>query len=283
MKRTTIALLLSLVTLPAGAALSLDAGAAYAQEAPRTGGVIKAAMIGEPPSLDLHMTTAVITQQITWHVYETLYTYDKSLTAVPMLAESHTVADGGRRYTITLRKGVKFHNGKEMTSADVVRLAPALGQDVHPRQALWKTVEAVEAKDPYTVVIHLKEPSGSLLYGLGSPTTAPPSTPRRSWPPRARDRSRSSSAPGRTGSSSTSPTGTSSSRASRSTPRARTRPTGLRGQADRLCGRDPVHPRPRRGGAAGRRGDGRVPLRPADQADQYDRVKGTARARAAAW
>src|SRR5262244_1788310 len=84
-----------------------------AQDAPRTGGVLKAAMIGEPPSLDLHSTTAVITQQIMWHVYETLYTYDKGFNPIPLLAQGHTVADGGRRYVIALRKGVKFHNGKE--------------------------------------------------------------------------------------------------------------------------------------------------------------------------
>ncbi|HEV8142095.1 MAG TPA: hypothetical protein VGQ77_04510 [Methylomirabilota bacterium] len=46
---------------------------ALAQEQPRTGGVLKVAMIGEPPSLDLHTTTAVITQQIMWHVVETLF------------------------------------------------------------------------------------------------------------------------------------------------------------------------------------------------------------------
>src|SRR5262245_51442925 len=100
--------------------LVLAAPPATAQEAPRTGGVLKAAMIGEPPSLDLHSTTAVITQQIMWHVYETLYTYDKGFNPIPLLAQGHTVTDGGRRYTIALRKGVKFHNGKEMTSADVV-------------------------------------------------------------------------------------------------------------------------------------------------------------------
>ena len=54
-------------------------GSAAAQDAPRAGGVLKAAMIGEPPTLDLHSTTAVITQQITWHVYEALFTYDKKL------------------------------------------------------------------------------------------------------------------------------------------------------------------------------------------------------------
>jgi len=52
---------------------------ALAQEQPRTVGVLKVAMIGEPPSLDLHTTTAVITQQIMWHVFETLYTFDRQL------------------------------------------------------------------------------------------------------------------------------------------------------------------------------------------------------------
>jgi peptide/nickel transport system substrate-binding protein len=150
-------------------ALLLLTAPAFAQDTPRAGGVLKAAMIGEPPSLDIHWTTAVITQQITWHIYETLYTYDKNLQPVPMLAESHTISDGGRRYTITLRKNVKFHNGREMNSADVVPSLQRWGKMSTTGKALWKGVEAVEAKDPYTVVIHLKEPSGSLLFGLGSP------------------------------------------------------------------------------------------------------------------
>src|SRR5881394_4250978 len=104
-------------------ALLLAAGAvvpATAQEQPRMGGVLKAAMIGEPPTLDLHTTTAVIVQQITWHIYETLFTYDRQYNAVPMLVDAHTVTDNGRTYLFKLRHGVKFHNGKELTSADVV-------------------------------------------------------------------------------------------------------------------------------------------------------------------
>src|SRR5262244_1490038 len=151
--------LLTLVSLPD----------AFAQEQPRTGGVLKAGLIGEAPTLDLHATTAVITQQITWHIYETLYTYDKNLNPIPMLAEGHTVTDNGRRYTITLRKGVRFHNGKEMTSADVVPSLQHWAKLGTTPKAIWKNVEALEAKDPYTVVIYLKEPSGSLLYALGSP------------------------------------------------------------------------------------------------------------------
>ena len=154
------------------ALLALLAGAAGAQDTPKPGGVLRAAMIGEPPSLDVHWTTAVITQEITFHVFEGLYTYDRNFNPIPMLAQGHTVTDGGRRYTIALRKGVKFHNGKEMTSADVVPSLQRWGKLGTAGKALWKTVEAVEAKDPYTVVIHLKEPTGSLLYGLAAPNNA---------------------------------------------------------------------------------------------------------------
>src|SRR6266545_812253 len=155
--------------LIAAIAFVVAAVPAAGQDTPRAGGVLKAAMIGEPPSLDIHWTTAVITQQITWHIYEGLYTYDTQIDPIPMLAEGHTIADGGRRYTIALRRGVKFHNGKEMTSADAVASLQRWGKMATPGKALWKNVEAVEAKDPYTVVISLKEPSGSLLYGLGRP------------------------------------------------------------------------------------------------------------------
>src|SRR5437867_332758 len=150
-------------------ALALVVVTAQPSAAQRTGGVLKAGMIGEPPSLDIHWTTAVITQQITWHAVETLYTYDRVFNVVPMLAEGHTVADGGRRYTIRLRKGVKFHTGKEMTSADVVASLMRWGKMAGTGKAMWKNVEAVEAKDPLTVVIHMKQPSGVLLAALARP------------------------------------------------------------------------------------------------------------------
>src|SRR5262249_59348886 len=56
-----------------------------------------------------------------------------------------------------------------MTSADVVPSLQHWAKLGTTPKAVWKSVEAVEAKDPYTVIIYLKEPSGSLLYALGSP------------------------------------------------------------------------------------------------------------------
>ena len=94
---------------------------ANAFAAPPRGGAANIAMIGEPQTLDPMSSTADLVGTIMQHVYELLYTYDANSNVVPMLAETMpTVSSGGLVYTIPLRKGVKFHNGKEMTSADVV-------------------------------------------------------------------------------------------------------------------------------------------------------------------
>jgi peptide/nickel transport system substrate-binding protein len=91
--------------------------AAHAQT---KGGVIRVGNLGEPPALDAHWTTASITETLTNHIYEGLFSLDSSNRPIPMLAESHTVSKDGLVYTFKLRQGVKFHNGKEMTSEDVV-------------------------------------------------------------------------------------------------------------------------------------------------------------------
>jgi len=151
------------------ALLVLIPSAARAQEQPKFGGVLKAAMIGEPPTLDLHTTTATIVQQITWHVYEGLYTYDRSYNAIPLLVEGHTVSDNGRTYTFRLRGGVKFHNGKALTADDVVASLKRWGRLATPGKQFWRNVEGVDAKDPHTVTMYLKDTSGALLMGLARP------------------------------------------------------------------------------------------------------------------
>lgn len=160
------------LVLAALLAIALPGPDAAAQDTPRAGGVLKVATIGEPPTLDMPMSTAVLTYEIMWHVNESLFTYDKGWNPVPLLAESHAVSQNGQRHTITLRKGVKFHNGKEMTSADVVPSIKRWGQVGSVGKLLWKNVEAIEARDPQTVVISLKQPSASLLFGLSEPHAA---------------------------------------------------------------------------------------------------------------
>lgn len=87
---------------------------------PVRGGVLRIALIGEPPTLDLHWTTALITQDITSNIYEGLLAMNSKFEISPMLAEKWTLSRDRLTYTFTLRRGIRFHHGKEMTAEDVI-------------------------------------------------------------------------------------------------------------------------------------------------------------------
>src|SRR5262245_19452142 len=138
-----------LTAVLAAALASAWPGAVDAQTATaRKGGVLRVGMIGEPPTLDQHATTAVITREIAANAFEGLYALDARFQPAPLIAEGHDIADGGKRYTIRLRKDVKFHNGKLLTSADVVASLRRWGATATTGKTLWKNVEGIEAKGP---------------------------------------------------------------------------------------------------------------------------------------
>ncbi len=142
-------------------------GTAIAIAAPPKGGAANIAMIGEPQTLDPMASTADLVGTIMQHVYELLYTYDANSNVVPMLAESMpAVSKDGLVYTIALRKGVKFHNGKEMTSADVVASLQRWMEMAPRGKAVAKEVKSLEAKGPNTIVITLNRPYAPLVAHL---------------------------------------------------------------------------------------------------------------------
>ncbi len=157
------ALLLVLLAVTAAVVLP-DASA----QTPKKGGALRVGMIGEPPSLDPHATTATITREIGINMFETLYTLDAKFQPIPLLAEGHDALDGAKRYVIRLRKGVRFHNGKELTADDVVASLQRWGKVAGAGKAVFKTVEAAEAKGPHTVEIRLTQPSAVLPTVLAS-------------------------------------------------------------------------------------------------------------------
>src|SRR5205807_42866 len=137
-----------------------------ASSTPKKGGALRVGMIGEPPTLDAHVTTATITREIGINMFETLFALDAKYQPVPLLVESYEVQDGGKRYVLKLRKSVKFHNGKELAAPDVVASLKRWGAMSSPGKAVYKIVGGVEAKNGSTVEITLKEPSGSFLTNL---------------------------------------------------------------------------------------------------------------------
>jgi peptide/nickel transport system substrate-binding protein len=148
----------------AGPTLAAPGGAASqralirAQEEPVRGGRLRVAATGQPAGLDMHLTNQRTVTMIGWQMYEALFTFDADYATVPMLAESHEVSEDLLTHTITLRQGVTFHNGEEMTAADVVasfnRWAPvsSLGQ------AISDFLVGITEIDPQTVEITLTDP-----------------------------------------------------------------------------------------------------------------------------
>ena len=96
------------------AAAAADANATYKEE-------LHIAVAQQAPSLDLHKNSSLIARQMMdGTVWEKLVTLNSKAEAVPELCESYDVSEDAKKITFTLRKGVKFHDGSEMTADDVV-------------------------------------------------------------------------------------------------------------------------------------------------------------------
>jgi len=102
-------------------------------------------------------------------LYNKLVTYDPDLRVVGDLAESWESPDS-RTYVFHLRRGVRFHDGQELTSEDVVFtieriLDPKTGS---PARSYIDAVDGISSPDRYTVRLHLKYPLASIFSGLAS-------------------------------------------------------------------------------------------------------------------
>ncbi len=128
------------------------------------GGVINVATIGEPPTLDPMASTADLVGIVTQHIFETLYTFDKEWKTTPLLAESlPEISADGKTYTIKLRAGIKFHDGSDMASDDVVASLDRWIKVASRGKQAASFIDKIEATDPLTVTLTLKQPYAPLV------------------------------------------------------------------------------------------------------------------------
>lgn len=132
--------------------------------------VLRVAIGVNPATLDPHITTNTITRQIAAHVFETLLVYDENYKLIPQLATEYKVSEDGKAYTFYLRDNVRFHNGKKMTSADVKSSIERFCR-ISPRRSDLELISAIDATDPLTLKISLKEPMGAFPFVLANPVT----------------------------------------------------------------------------------------------------------------
>ena len=115
---------------------------------------------GNDGSWDPTQTASAFCMAANNHIYEGLLTLDDENKPIPMLAETMpTVSPDGLTYTFKLRRGIKFHNGKEMTSDDVVAsLTRWSKQSIYGKDLFNYVAEGgLRAVDKYTVELKLKE------------------------------------------------------------------------------------------------------------------------------
>jgi peptide/nickel transport system substrate-binding protein len=161
---------------PTGGAAQPGTTAAQ-EQAPTSGGTINIAYPAKAATLDPHMTTNASTKDIARQIFEPLVTLNSKYEVVPMLAESYEASKDGLTITFPLRKGVRFHNGKEMTADDVVASMNKWLKVSTQGKANLAGATMV-AKDPYTVELKLKKPSLLTLHILADTAPFPAIMPK---------------------------------------------------------------------------------------------------------
>lgn len=124
--------------------------------------------------LDPIATTAYITRNYAYMVYDTLFSVNEKFEVQPQMVEKWTLSDDKLTYTFTLRDGLKFHDGAAVKSADCIasieRWAKrdALGQRLAEMTEKWTVV------DDKTFTLKLKRPFALTLDALGKPSSNVP-------------------------------------------------------------------------------------------------------------
>jgi peptide/nickel transport system substrate-binding protein len=144
------------------AALSLGASArpVFAQSAPKRGGKISVAFIGSPVKLDPHVAAGSEEWALLRSVYDSLLFVDEKLAPKPELAERWEASPDSTEWTFYLRKGVKFHHGREMDADDVVYSYQRIlnPETASPARSVFSMIERIDKLDSYTVKFKLKSP-----------------------------------------------------------------------------------------------------------------------------
>ena len=118
-------------------------------------------------SLDPVWTTADITRNFSLAVYDTLYAFDAEFNVQPQMVAGDTVSSDGKTWELTLRDGLKFHDGTPVLAKDCVATIQRAGKREPMCQALAARTDEISAPSDKVIRIRLKTPFSLLTYALG--------------------------------------------------------------------------------------------------------------------
>lgn len=125
-------------------------------------------------TIDPTVSTAYAIRTHALLVYDTLYGTDERMQPQPQMVSGHTVEDDGRRWTLTLRDGLLFHDGSPVLARDCVASLKRWGTRDAFGQSLMAVTDELSASDDKTIVFRLKRPFPLLPAALGRPSTLIP-------------------------------------------------------------------------------------------------------------
>lgn len=117
--------------------------------------------------LDPSITTGLVNRNHGFLVFDTLYGVDEKGTVQPQMVDGHTVTDDGRTWTMTLRPGLRFHDGEPVRGRDVVASLRRWAARDAFGSSLFANVDELSAPDDRTVRWRLKQPFPLLPLALG--------------------------------------------------------------------------------------------------------------------
>ncbi|HJU17216.1 MAG TPA: ABC transporter substrate-binding protein [Stellaceae bacterium] len=123
-------------------------------------------------SLDPVWTTADITRNFSLAVYDTLYGYDAEFKVQPQMVEGHTVGEDGKEWVLTLRDGLKFHDGTPVLARDCIASIRREAKRYPMGGALMARTDEVSAPSDKAIRFRLKQPFALLPDALAEPYCA---------------------------------------------------------------------------------------------------------------
>jgi peptide/nickel transport system substrate-binding protein len=123
--------------------------------------------------IDPGFTTAYITRDHGYMIYDTLLATDSNFKVQPQMAD-WKVSDDKLTYTFTLRDGLKWHDGAPVTAEDCAASLKRWGRVDNMGQKLMDFTASIEAADAKTIVLKLKEPYGLVLESIAKPSSYVP-------------------------------------------------------------------------------------------------------------
>ena len=123
--------------------------------------------------LDPIWTTAYITRNHGYMIFDTLFALDADLKLRPQMVDKWTVSRDAMKYSFTLRDGLRFHDGPAVTAEDCVTSIKRWGARDAMGRLMMAAVGKMAPVDRKTFTIDLEQPFGLVLDGLGKPSASP--------------------------------------------------------------------------------------------------------------